>query len=94
MKLTPKRTRWSIGFIDAEMLKKPLHRRRYVWRATLYWHKPNMSRASAINEATKRGCRFSEGGKLAWYPLWPRNGQDGKPRRMGAGTVHETMKFD
>lgn len=89
-----KRTRWFIGFINAESLNKPLLKRHYDWSTTFYWCKPNMSRTSALSEAQERGCQLDNGGKLVWYPVWPRNGRDGKPRRMGAGTVRETMRFD
>ncbi len=88
-----KRERWLVAFITKETLEKHLFQRTYDWQTTLYWIKPSMGRDSALKIARERGCPLTKGGKLIWYPCWPRN-VEGKPRRMGAGTAYETMKFD
>ena len=49
--------------------------------------------AVTLKIARERGCPLTEGGRLVWYPCWPRNVY-GKPRRRGAGSVLETMKFN
>ena len=90
------RTRWLIGYLDEAECAKHMLRRAWTWSTTLYWDRPTISRATAIRIARERGCPLPPryGGVLIWYPVWPRNGRDGKPLRRGAGSVHETGKFD
>lgn len=89
-----RRQRYLIAYIDADQLAKPLHCRKYTWHITLYWYKPSMSRESALKVARERGCKLDNGGRLIWFPVWQRNTREGKFRRQGAGTVHETSRFD
>jgi len=90
-----KRSRWLIGYISEEEAVKPLHKRKWTWSATFYWHKPGMGKVSAVREARERGCPLPPvyGGRLVWYPVWPQN-EDGKPRRVGSGSSRETGRFD
>jgi len=90
-----KRSRWLIGYISAEEATRPLHKRKWTWSTTLYWHKPSMGKVSAVREARERGCPLPPrtGGRLVWYPVLARN-ENGKPRRLGAGSSRETGRFD
>jgi len=88
------RERWLIGYIDADEAAKHLLDRHFTWHTTLYWDRPNMGRESALRIARERGCAFDNGGRMVWYPVWPRNESDGMPRRRGAGSARETGKFD